>query len=195
MEKKDDRRVRRTRQQLQRALLELLQEKPLEEITITELTGRADVNRGTFYGHYKDLYDMVEQLRAEAFGEFRRLLDAYSADTLRFGLAPILRDVFQFVQRNVSLLQFAVGTRQGSLFLEQLKDVIREKVSEEWRGLYRFESEQQRDYCLSFLVAGVVGMIQAWLEGGSREGPEEMVKMEEELILRGIEPWAEIRGV
>ena len=46
-----DRRIRRTRRQLQRAMLELLQEKDVRSITVQEMTQRADINRGTFYAH------------------------------------------------------------------------------------------------------------------------------------------------
>ena len=59
-----DRRIRRTKAQLCAALNQLLAEKPPEEITVTELTRLADVNRGTFYSHYKDVPDMVEQMEA-----------------------------------------------------------------------------------------------------------------------------------
>ena len=57
-----DRRVRRTRKRLQEALAALMREKELKDITVRELTDLADVNRGTFYSHYKDLYDMREQV-------------------------------------------------------------------------------------------------------------------------------------
>ena len=60
--KEDDRRVRKTKARLREALVELLREKRVEEITVTELTRRADVNRGTFYCHYRDVHQMVEQL-------------------------------------------------------------------------------------------------------------------------------------
>ena len=62
-----DRRVRRTKAQLRQALTELLREKDLRSITVRELTERADVNRGTFYAHYKDIYDMLEQCEAQLF--------------------------------------------------------------------------------------------------------------------------------
>ena len=57
-----DRRVRRTRAQLQKALLELLEEKDIRSITVQELARRADVNRGTFYAHYTDVYDLLDQM-------------------------------------------------------------------------------------------------------------------------------------
>ena len=52
-EKKVDRRVRKTRQAFRKALLELLEEKPFEKISVTDLTNRADIARITFYKHYK----------------------------------------------------------------------------------------------------------------------------------------------
>lgn len=181
-----DRRVRKTRARLRLALVELLREKPAEEISVTELTGRADVNRGTFYLHYRDIYDMVEQLEEELFQELRRLLDAYPADMLRSGLRPVLRDVFDFVTRNLDLVDSFLDIRRGETFLKRLTEVLREKVARDWEGLYRFADEGQRDYCLAFFVGGTIGLVQSWLNGRRREGPEEMAVLAEQMILRGL---------
>ena len=62
-----DRRVRRTRMRLQQAMLELLKEKDARSITVRELTQRADVNRGTFYAHYKDVFDLLDQMEQDLF--------------------------------------------------------------------------------------------------------------------------------
>ena len=61
-EKKEDRRVRRTKKLLTQALTQLLQEKQINEITVKELTDLADMNRGTFYLYYKDMFDMLEKI-------------------------------------------------------------------------------------------------------------------------------------
>ena len=55
-----DRRVRKTKTQLENGLAGLLREKAINEITVTELTERVDINRSTFYLHYRDIYDMME---------------------------------------------------------------------------------------------------------------------------------------
>jgi AcrR family transcriptional regulator len=60
--KKEDRRVRRTKKLLTQALTELMQQKQVKEITVKELTDLADMNRGTFYLYYKDIYDMLESI-------------------------------------------------------------------------------------------------------------------------------------
>ena len=63
--KKEDRRVRRTKKLLTQALTELLQKKQINEITVKELTDLADMNRGTFYLYYKDIFDMLEKIENE----------------------------------------------------------------------------------------------------------------------------------
>lgn len=184
---RDDRRVRRTKQMLRSALLELLREKSVDQITVTELTQKADVNRGTFYGHYKDIYDMVEQMENEMFQEFSDLLHAYPADALRHGLRPILQDVFAFLQRYGDVAAALLERDRDTRFLEKLKGMVAERVSLEWGRLYQFSTPKEQAFCLSFLVGGAVGLIQSWLEGGRKESPEELAALSEAMILRGIE--------
>ena len=65
--KKEDRRVRRTKKLMTQALTQLLQQKQVNEITVKELTDLADMNRGTFYLYYKDIFDMLEKIEDELF--------------------------------------------------------------------------------------------------------------------------------
>ena len=59
---KEDRRIRRTKRLLRQALAELMNEKDFKDITVKEITDRADLNRGTFYFHYTDTYDLREKI-------------------------------------------------------------------------------------------------------------------------------------
>ena len=112
-----DRRVRRTRARLQQAMLELLQEKDVRSITVQELTQRADVNRGTFYAHYKDVFDLLDQMEEELFQRLSSLLSAYSPQDLQKGLTPLLTDVFRFVRDDPVLrLAFLDEGTQDSFF-------------------------------------------------------------------------------
>ena len=70
-----NRSVRNTKKRLKEALLSLLQDKPINEISVTELSELADVNRGTFYFHYADVYDMLYKTEDEFFREFEKILD------------------------------------------------------------------------------------------------------------------------
>lgn len=188
MEGSGDRRVRRTKARLREALTGLLAEKELKEITVTELTERADVNRGTFYCHYRDVYDMAEQLERETFAEFTALMDAYTANELRKGLRSILEDVFRFVARNRDLTGLILGMDRRSVFLERFREVIWEKVSREWSQLDRCASAADREYRLDFVVGGVVNLVQTWVGSQRGETAEEMAALTENMIQNGIAP-------
>ena len=58
----ENRRVRMTKRLLQDALLELLEEKSLEKITVTQVCSKADVNRSTFYAYYQDVGELLSEL-------------------------------------------------------------------------------------------------------------------------------------
>src|SRR5258707_7406050 len=67
LEKSVDPRVKRTRQLLQKALMELFTEKSMEEISIQDITERATVNRATFYAHFSDKYALLDSIVREQF--------------------------------------------------------------------------------------------------------------------------------
>ena len=179
-----DRRVRRTKRRLRQALAQLLLEKDLSSITVRELTELADVNRGTFYTHYKDLYDMLEQMENEMFQELEDMLDSYAPDILRQDFSPILREVFTFVGKNQNLCRVFLARQAVDRFSQRLNSLIYRKCLAEWGAFYQRYQELNGitgqpaagNYALEFVVAGAVGLIRAWLEQGAKESPEEMAQ-------------------
>lgn len=184
----EDRRLRRTRERLRESLLELLGEKDIRAVTVKELTDRADVNRGTFYSHYQDIYDMLDQLEAEVFGEFTALLDAYTQADLERGLEPILRDVFCFVDRHAGLCLRLMAGVQENAFFQRLRQEIHRRAMEDWGELYGFAAAPDGERQLAFVVSGAIGMVQSWLTDGRKESPEDMAALAGLLILHGIQP-------
>ena len=83
MEQKSDLRVTKTRRPIKATFLELVQAKPVQKITVTELAKRAEISKGTFYLHYLDIYDlynqMVEETVAKIAGSFDPYPDLFSA--------------------------------------------------------------------------------------------------------------------
>ena len=83
MEQKSDLRVTKTRRLIKATFLELVQAKPVQKITETELAKRAEISKGTFYLHYLDIYDlynqMVEETVAKIAGSFDPYPDLFSA--------------------------------------------------------------------------------------------------------------------
>ena len=74
---KTDARVKYTKMVLKQALLELMQRKPINKITVKEVCERAELNRATFYAHYSDCFDLLENIEEDLFGQFERSMQDY----------------------------------------------------------------------------------------------------------------------
>ena len=70
-----DRRVRKTRTMLRLCLAKLLKEKKIQEISVKEISEMADINRGTFYLHYRDVFDLLESIENDLFRQFTELME------------------------------------------------------------------------------------------------------------------------
>ena len=186
-EEREDRRVRKTKARLRQALTALLAQKDISEITVKELAEQADVNRGTFYCHYRDIYDMIAQVENTLFEELEQLMDAYTTSDLRAGLIPILEDIFTFVRENADFCAALLTSRMDSAFFQRLYNAVYGKCLEEWGELYGLRNDPLRDYYMNFLVSGVLGLIRVWVSGGLQQTPEEMAKLAEQLIRSGIQ--------
>lgn len=91
-----DRRIRKTRLLLRQGLSKLMLKKSIKEITVKELTELVDINRGTFYLHYKDIYDMVENIEAEIMEEFRVILDAHPTSQLQESPLFLFTEIYAY---------------------------------------------------------------------------------------------------
>ena len=70
-----DRRVIRTKKEIKETFISLLEEKNFEKISVRDLTERAGINRGTFYLHYLDKYDLLDKLEGELFAKIQAIID------------------------------------------------------------------------------------------------------------------------
>jgi len=185
-DKSMDRRVRRTKKQLRQALTELLEEKSVKDITVRELSERADINRATFYLHYRDVYDMVEQIQTEMFRDFQSILDRHPARFPNDRPLPMLIDLFRLAAENSDICRVLIVDNGDVAFLNRLKDLVKNRCLNEWMEPYNTGKSQDFEYFFSFIVSGCIGLLQSWLESGLKESPEYMALLAEKIIMNGI---------
>ena len=162
-----DRRVRRTRQLLRDALMELTLERGYDRVTVQQILERADVGRSTFYTHYRDKDDLL-------VGEFEALHPSWAAPaTGSEGAAtgPIeflepLRTAFRDIDANRRRFKAMVG-RQGSetirrLLPEPMSNLVRDHVLASYPA---GAGEGQRlAVAVHFIVGGLLGTLTWWLD-------------------------------
>ena len=184
-EKREDRRVRRTKRLLTQALTQLMQKKQVKEITVRELTELADVNRGTFYLYYRDIFDMLEQIENEMFGAFDRLVALADDGDIARSIRPVLLDVFSFIGENRELCRVLLSPNGDMNFLHRLNEVLREKCLRLWDRSGLDESGADFEYYYSFMIFGCAGLIHAWVNRGCPEPAEQMAEMADGMLRRG----------
>lgn len=183
--KKEDRRVRRTKKLLMQGLTQLMQRKQLKDITVRELADLVDVNRGTFYIHYKDVFDMLEKVEEELFAKFDRIMLAHKDEVVIEHTKPFLTDLCQFVDENQDMCRVLLSENGDMVFLHRLNDVVREKCHEDWKKLQHNGDETEFEYRYSFVVFGCIGMVRTWLERGCNDDNRKLIDLVEEMIRQG----------
>lgn len=186
-DKTTDRRVKRTKLLLVHALTTLMTEKSIKDITVKELCTTADVNRGTFYLHYKDIYDMVEKTEQTLLEEFETLLKKYHPDFSPDFPFPLFVEIFQIIDRNSNLVQVLLSSNGDISFLLKIKKLFDHQCIHQW--IVQTQSEELMptyEYFSNFTVSGCVGLIECWLSKGKPESPEEMASLITRFISTGV---------
>lgn len=195
-EPKMDRRSRKTRAALVDALMDLLKEKPLKNISVTELARRADVNRATFYIHYRDVYDMYDKVGNELCTICTDLIDAHAQEMAQFNYEGVLHDLFSYFKDNAEGLMVFLRDN-NALYSNVITAMHRrataiaqpvEHVISNDRRLERAVSEHAHladQLCLyefRFIAGGIINVLQNWVDNGCTEPIDVIVQATDAFI-------------
>ncbi len=161
---KTDARVRYTRKVIKESLLKLLTEKPIQKITVKEICELAQINRATFYTHYHDPFDLLEQMEDEAFEELFAAITTASQDVTNFA-----KKVFTIVKKDVDLFKILFSENGDKRFLKKIMEVPQARMVASWHQLYPQATEHQLDIFSTFIINGAIGVIEQWVRTGMQE--------------------------
>ncbi|MEM7134500.1 MAG: helix-turn-helix domain-containing protein [Chloroflexota bacterium] len=174
--KPTDRRIRRTLRLLQNALLELIEEKAFETITVEEIVARADVGRTTFYLHYTDKGHLLADCVT------------FMAQDSRLQDAPVLK-FFQDAQKSQSLYQTVLSGKGGLEALQRLHDdvsLLAKEVFETQIRQHNLEPLIAPDFMAHHFAGALLALAHWWLlEGMARYTAEEMTAQFHKLTVLG----------
>jgi AcrR family transcriptional regulator len=166
-----DVRVERTRRRLQDALLELARERPLDELTVAEITARAGVNRSSFYQHYSDKETLLaDALDAAAEAAAATLPERYEPPS---GPPQALVVFLQHVDEHAELYRSVFGATGSAAVLVRLRARIDAIVR---AGFVSADSGAYGGLPLDIIAAGItgsaLGVVEAWLVRDPRPSVE-----------------------
>lgn len=168
MNKRDDARTVRTKTLIKKAFAELIEEKEIEQITVKELSERAGIHRGTFYIHYKDVYDVIEQTKyemVESLDEtFKNINDKLDSPI------PLLNNLYELAKRDFWVYKAIINAKWSGQYTKSVKQLITDKYFQ----LNASSTNPKDKYLLSFIVSGAIGMFQDWVLSGEPFPMEEI---------------------
>lgn len=173
---RDDRRVRRTKKAVREALLRLMQDKQVAEVTTTELCKEADVNRNTFYAHYSAPEDVLAEVEEEFLEELSIMFrETYGIGGVTFAMCKAIdgnRDRWRSIWHgDPSLIERAI-------------DMCCEQALFEWRS-EDIVSEGEGALFLQFITRGASGVVGNWVNDGCRIPPEELSALIDRFVFEG----------
>lgn len=182
-----DRRIRKTKRVLKESLATLLLKKNLNDITVQELVNLADVNRGTFYLHYRDIYDMLVQIETEMMEDLEAISGRYPANMLNSSPQPYISAMLEYIEENQTFCKMLLGPYGDMAFVERLKKLVEKKcLASLMEDIPEIEPRRYQ-YFASYTVAGCIGLVQTWMESGMQNSPRELAQVAEGMIQNGIE--------
>ena len=139
---------------IRNALVSLMREKPFEKITVTDIVKRADINRGTFYAHYKDSRQVLDKIREDAIEEVSKALRVISPDRMLENPEPVLAAVSEFLNKDINYYRMLVSVIGVGGLLREIRGVITEYLGQTER-LRNAEDKVTASCKLDFIIAGI----------------------------------------
>ncbi|MGX9758214.1 TetR/AcrR family transcriptional regulator [Clostridioides difficile] len=187
-----DRRTIRTKKMIRSALAELIDEKGFSNISVTDLTQRADINRGTFYLHYVDKYDLLEKIENEIIQEIEeetKHLDSVNMMSIDASNEPLpfMVKLFEYFRKNSVIIKSILGPKGDPTFERKIKRFIEINLFEKQksRNFNIDEAVISEEYFIQYILSADLGVIQYWLEKNMKESPDEMALILARMSLLG----------
>ena len=173
-----------TKLKIKNAFVELVNEKGMESLTISDIARKAKINRGTFYLHYVDKIDLLEQLETDVLLDLEVIFEKYDKGITNEPVEIIpyeaILEALKYVRNDFAFVSALMNISGNSKMRERLKQLIRETIQKQISGSENLSFQMGNlppDYAQEILLSGILSMILLWIKKGALETPEEIAAM------------------
>ena len=180
-----DRRVIKTKRAIKKAFFTLLAEKEVNDISVTDISRLAEINRKTFYNYYTGVFQLVDELENDIINKLQATLK--DLDIIEYLKDPIkLFDLLDnAIGVNDPFLRNMLEAEKVSGFFNKFENkiicLIRDEVARQMHT-----DPTATEYVIHFMLAGEISVYKAWLRSDRSYPVEELAAMVNELALNGV---------
>ena len=180
MNKSLDLRISNTDKMIKEAFLDLLDTIGFEKISIINLTKKAKISRTTFYIHYKDKYDLLEQIENEILDGLKNIAADFSLDEIiTNGLSDeksysMLLRVYEYIKDNQKFFKSIMCNNEDPYFYYKLSEAMKLTYSQ---NIHIYKLKIPDHYAIAFAIGVQTSIISEWIKSGMKETPQEIVSI------------------
>lgn len=169
----EDRRIKKTKKAIAGAFWDLMQDRDFRDISVNDVAARAEISRTTFYHHYRDKYDWLEQtIRAY----LRELTSDHHLTDLKDHSAVTrnLTEMFRRISSNPQMCTLIQANENSQLMYNFFRDTMLEQFHE-LRGPASVPSPEE-DLTIHYVSASTSALVEWWVRNNSLFSPEHLAQ-------------------
>lgn len=174
----------RSKELIRTAFSKMLQKKPVEKITVTDIVSAANINRGTFYAHYSNINELILSIQSEFCSKLCGALEKLDVFNQETSVHEVISELTAYLEENRNLCKELLILGKTNSFALQLQNVFTKymeqnlKIDEDIRRSPGFKVRAR------FFSSAITGVYAAYLNGEIEMTPEELNNLLSELIMR-----------
>ncbi|MGH2115791.1 TetR/AcrR family transcriptional regulator [Aerococcus urinaeequi] len=174
-----------TKEKIKAAFIDLVHEKGFEAMTVSDIARRCDINRGTFYLHYVDKYDLMNKLEEEVMFDLEAIIlkdSGHKEAKEPLELIPYdeILEALVYVKGEFDFVKAIASPGGDPNFMQTLKSIIGQLIDMKVKQSNRVKFEKldlPEDYAIEILLSSIVGIMTLWIKKDGKESPEEIAHM------------------
>lgn len=172
---KVDRRIIKSQEAIKKAFIELMTEKNVDQISIQEISDRANVSRRTIYLHYMDKFDLLDKLIEEHIYELRKLCEL-AVNNTDYNDTVLLW--FEYFENHYLFFSTMLASKGGPFFRSRFLEFVLQELKNE-ENITEGGSQElndSEDVIIQFYGAAIVGVVEWWFKNGKPHPPHFMAQ-------------------
>lgn len=155
----------RSRRMILEAYTQLLKEKDLSKITVTDIVTRADLNRATFYAHYPDVRGVTEEIENEIIAKMLEVLKEFRYTSFFRNPAPLLLKLSRYLEEDVEFYRTLVRANGSEMFMEKLKAAFTDHMINDSDIPEHMRHSKMVSLRVCYFAGGIVNLYKQWFRG------------------------------
>lgn len=178
-------RVLQTKQAFRKALLHLLEEKPINKITVRELTDLTGYNRSTFYLYYQDIYALKEDMEHAVFEEVWNRMIRHSTEEMQKSITPLMQEMFEYFDENKEVFRIISSNNSYMELSQEVLGLVQNFAYTSWDSVFPDANRKQYAPFYHYFISGLLSLVMYWITEGS-ESIEEISETAARLVYAGV---------